>query len=149
MIIEGSWLWLISGLVLWIIEIFTSGFVMGLFGTACFIVAPFVGAGVSFTRQLILFGVSTAVLLVGIRPMVVKHLYKHGASQCTNVDALIGKTGVVIEEIDPADAKGRVRIGGEDWRAVTPDESRIEVSARVIVRRIDGCKVIVEAVEEA
>jgi hypothetical protein len=34
-------LWVIAGLALFIIEIFTPGFVMGVFGVACLVVAPF------------------------------------------------------------------------------------------------------------
>ena len=57
-------LWVIAGLVLWIVEIFTPGFVIGLFATACLAVAPFAGAGVSFKMQLLVFGVATVISAV-------------------------------------------------------------------------------------
>jgi membrane protein implicated in regulation of membrane protease activity len=62
----------------------------------------------------------------------------------TNVDALVGRTGLVTEAVDQALNRGRVRLGGEEWRAVTPDESKIEAGTKVIVKAVEGCKVVVE-----
>ncbi|MFH1701745.1 MAG: NfeD family protein [Candidatus Zixiibacteriota bacterium] len=138
-------MWVIAGLVLWIVEIFTPGFVVGVFGTACLIVAPFAGADVTFKMQLLVFGIATAVMSLGIRPIILKHFYRRETKIRTNVDALVGKSGQVTEVIDHASGTGRARIGGEVWRAITADDSRIEVGQKVIVREIDGCKVVVEA----
>jgi membrane protein implicated in regulation of membrane protease activity len=138
-------MWVIAGLVLWIIEIFTPGFVVGVFGTACLIVAPFVGADVTVKMQLLVFGIATAFLSLGIRPLILKYAYGREAKIKTNVDALVGKSALVTEVIDNASGTGRVRIGGEVWLAVTLDDSRIEIGQKVTVREIDGSKVVVEA----
>lgn len=141
-------IWLIAGLVLWIIEIFTPGFVIGVFGTGCLIVAPFAGASVSFKMQLLVFGIATAVMSLGIRPLILKHFYGREAKIKTNVDALVGKFGLVTEVIDHLDRTGRANIGGENWRAITLDESRVEIGQKVIVKAIDGCKIIVEVAND-
>jgi membrane protein implicated in regulation of membrane protease activity len=137
-------IWVIAGLVLWIVEIFTPGFVAGVFGTACLIVAPFAGTDFTFKAQLLVFGIATAVMSLGIRPLVLKHFCRAEAKISTNVDALIGKAGLVTETIDHASGTGRVKIGGEVWRAITPDESRVDVGVKVAVRAVEGCKVVVE-----
>ena len=113
-------IWIIAGLVLWIVEIFTPGFVVGVFGAACLIVAPFAGAGIPFKMQLLVFGIATAVMSLTVRPLILKHFYGREAKVKTNVDALVGKSGMVMEVIDNASGTGRARIGGEVWRAVTP-----------------------------
>ena len=143
--IEVWHMWVIAGLVLWIVEIFTPGFVAGVFGTACFIVAPFAGADVSFNMQLLVFGIATAVMALGIRPLILKHFYGREAKIKTNVDALVGKSGLVTEVIDHTSESGMAKIEGEVWRAVTADDSQIEVGQKVTVREIDGIKVVVEA----
>ncbi len=146
---EAWHIWVIAGLMLWIIEIFTPGFfVMGVFGTACLVVALVAGAGVSFKLQLLVFGVAVGIMALAIRPFVMKNFYRRNANTKTNVDALVGKSGFVTEDIDHMTGTGRVKIGGEVWRAVTPDDARLTIGQKVTVRELEGCKVIVEAATE-
>ena len=146
---EAWHIWVITGLVLWIIEIFTPGFfVMGVFGTACLIVTPVAGAGMSFKLQLFVFGVAVGIMALTIRPFVMRHFYRRNAKTKTNVDALIGKSGFVTEDIDHMTGTGRVKIGGEVWRAVTPDDVRLTIGQKVMVRELEGWKVIVEVATE-
>jgi membrane protein implicated in regulation of membrane protease activity len=137
-------LWVIAGLALWIIEIFTSGFVIGVFGTACLIAAPFALAGASFTSQLLAFGIATLILFFAIRPFVVKHLYHAEHKARTNVDALIGAIGLVVDPVDHFAGTGSIKIGGEIWSAISLSENDIETGTKVIVRGIEGCKVRIE-----
>jgi len=138
-------LWVIAGFILLIVEIFTPAFVMGVFGLGCFITAAFAGYGCSLTLQLIVFGVTCAILAFSIRPLVLKGLCRNTPQYKSNVDALTGQTGCVIEAIHPSTKTGRVKIGGEDWRAITADESDIEAGQKVLIKGIDGNKVIVES----
>jgi len=139
-------IWVIAGLALWIVEIFTPGFVAGVFGTACLIVVPFASTGFTFKTQLLVFGIATAVVSLGIRPLILRHFLRAGMKIKTNVDALVGKTGLVTEAIDYVSGTGRVRIGGEVWRAITSDESRVDVGTKVEVREVEGCKVVVHVI---
>lgn len=56
-------------------------------------------------------------------------------------EGMISREGVVIERCDPF---GRVRIGPEIWTAESLDGTEIDVADRVIVRDIEGLRVIVE-----
>ena len=138
-------LWVIAGLALLIVEIFTPGFVIGVFGVACLVVAPFAGGHASLNTQLLVFGIATAAMSLGIRPLIIRYLCRRESMTKTNVDALVGRTGLVTEAVDHASNQGRVRLGGEEWRAVTPDESKIEAGTKVVVKSVEGCKVIVES----
>jgi membrane protein implicated in regulation of membrane protease activity len=146
--LEAWHLWVIAGLVLWIMEIFTPGFVVGVFGTACLAVAPFAGADVSFKMQLLVFGVTTVIMTFTIRPLILNHLYGRDPKIRTNVDALIGKSGFVTESIDHLHGSGRVKIGGELWRAITQNDSPVEIGRKVTVREVEGNKLIVETITE-
>lgn len=53
----------------------------------------------------------------------------------TNIDRLIGKTGVVIRSVSP-DKPGLVRIDDEDWRA-RADQTLLEKN-KIVVESIEG-----------
>ncbi len=146
--LEAWHLWVIAGLVLWIMEIFTPGFVVGLFGTACLAAAPFAGAEVSLKLQLLVFGIATVIMMLGIRPLILKHFYGRDPKIRTNVDALIGKSGLVTEIIDHTHGSGRVKIEGEIWRAITQNNSPVEIGRKVTVREVEGNKLVVETITE-
>ncbi len=137
-------IWVILGILLWIIEIFTPAFVAGVLGTACLIVAPFAAGGLPLTNQLLVLGLATAVLALKIRPLALRYLHRHGAKARTNVEAMVGKPGVIVAALDHPAGATRVKIGGEEWLAVTQDGAPIPVGTKVIIRQVEGCKVVVE-----
>jgi membrane protein implicated in regulation of membrane protease activity len=47
-----------------------------------------------------------------------ERLHKGGENRVSNIDALIGRVGVVIESIEP-DGSGYVKIDGDEWKAVS------------------------------
>lgn len=63
----------------------------------------------------------------------------------TNVDAIIGKTGIVAQKIT-RDVGGRVKVGGEDWKASAAED--IEEGSKVVVTGITGATLIVERIRE-
>jgi len=93
-------IWIIAGLVFWIVEIFTHGFVDGVFCAKCLIVAPFASVGIPFKMQILVFGIATAVMSLTIRPLILKHFFGREAKIKTNMDALVGKSGMVTGVVD-------------------------------------------------
>jgi membrane-bound ClpP family serine protease len=66
------------------------------------------------------------------------------------IDRVIGKHAVVLEEINPLAATGRVRVEREEWRADSYG-AVIPKDATVIILEVSGTRVIVEeihAIEE-
>lgn len=61
----------------------------------------------------------------------------------TNADRYIGKTGVVTEEIDNTAGRGLVKVLGSIWTARSEDGAVIAAGENVLVKRIEGVKVIV------
>ncbi len=59
--------------------------------------------------------------------------------QPTNVDAVLGKTGVVTKRIAPRDT-GLVKVGAEEWRAelAQGDDTAREVGATITVSSVEG-----------
>lgn len=60
-------------------------------------------------------------------------------NQLTNVDAVVGKTGVVTKRIGPRDC-GIVKVGSEDWRAelLQTSEKPREIGQEVLIVSVEG-----------
>jgi membrane protein implicated in regulation of membrane protease activity len=93
----------------------------------------------SIAYQAVVFAVVSVILIPLTRP-VARRMSRKGAAK-TNVDALVGRTAYVLEEIDPARNTGRVRIGGEEWRAVS--DATISAESQVVVTGVEGTTVSV------
>ena len=140
--------WIIAGIALLIAEIFTPGFVVACFGVACFPAALLAWFGLELKLQIAAFSVSTLVVLFGIRPLFIRYSRSAADKARTNIDALIGKTGLVTERIDPTTRKGRVSVSGDDWWAFSADEKLIEPGVKVAVVGVDGTKLHVKPISE-
>ena len=142
-----SWYyWLTLGILMIIIEIFTPGFVLASFGIGCLLAALGSFLGFNIYIQITLFCIGTLFVFFTIRPLYKKHILPEKDQEPTNVDALKGQQARVIEKIDHDQDSGRVKIGGEDWRAVAEDGSTIETGEMVKVLRIEGVKAIVRKI---
>ena len=95
--------------------------------------------------QILVFLTVSCVLLALLWPMVRKHLKPKLVA--TNADALVGRVCAVTEDIDPMEG-GRVKLGDVTWSARTETEEPIPAGSHVKILRIQGAKVIVEAVKK-
>lgn len=139
-------IWIIVGILLIIGEIFTPGFLLACFGLACCAAGLIAALTFGLRAQIITFSLTTLALFFGIRPIMLKYLHKSGSKLKTNIDALIGRNGVVVERIDGASGTGRVLVGGENWRGVSVDEKVIEKGEKIEVVRVEGTKLLVRKV---
>ena len=139
--------WLLVFLVALIIEIAT----VSLFGIwfaagalAAFVVSLFTDI---WWVQILVFLLVSLVLVIFTRPVAERYLNKDRTK--TNVDANIGRQGVVIETIDNLKPSGEVNLAGQMWMARSKnDKKKIPAGARVVVREIQGVKLIVDECEE-
>ena len=137
-------IWITIGVICMIIEIFTPGFLFLSFGLGAIITGLITLTHIPLWAQLVVFIVISIILFLNLRKLSVK-LTKETIP--TNVDALMGKKGFVTEQI-PEAGKGYVKIGGETWSAISQDETMIEVNQKIVVKNIDGNKLIVKIFEE-
>ena len=80
-----------------------------------------------------------AVWLQGVtKPLVKKYLRPR--IQATNADRCVGRTGVVLEDIDNLAATGQVRVCGSVWSARSTAGAPIAAGTTVVVDRIEGVK---------
>ncbi|MCP4634559.1 MAG: NfeD family protein [candidate division Zixibacteria bacterium] len=144
---EAWHVWIIIGIVLAIIEIFTTDFMNMAFGPGAFVTALFAALGFGFKVQLFIFALSTIVVFIFMRKVAVKYLTKDKPETRTNVDALVDREAIVTVTVGDQTKQGQVKIGGEEWSAVSADGEEIHEGEKVVVTAIDGNKVIVKKAE--
>ena len=140
-----SIIWLVLMVVFLIMEAATVQLVSTWFavGALAAMVVSLLGAEVWL--QLVVFFALSIVLLILLFPMARKHLKPKLVA--TNADALVGRLCIVTEEIGPLEG-GRVKLGDVSWSALVETGESIPVGSQVKILRIQGAKVIVEAVKK-
>lgn len=112
--------WIAVAILAAIVEVSIPHFGVIFVSAGALVAALATGMGLSGSAQVIVFAVSLGLSLWLIRPRIVRHLGAPGVPSRT--EQLIGREGVVTQDIDSLVGAGRVNIGGEDWaaRATTP-----------------------------
>ncbi|MDD3594499.1 MAG: NfeD family protein [Candidatus Gastranaerophilales bacterium] len=133
------WLvWLISGIVLVILEIFTPTLFLLSIAFACFIVAFLSWLEFSLLWQAIVFAILAVLLIKFIRPLFISKV-----KDDTNTNIYNDKEATVIEQVDNAQLKGRIKVFDEEWAAKSVDDSVIESGSVVIIEKIESMSAIV------
>ncbi len=88
--------------------------------------------------------VVTIITLIATRPLAKRII--NNTKTHTNSDKNIGKTAVVTIEIDNYQSTGQVKVGSSVWSAKSADNSIIEKNSKVIVKEIEGVKLVVEKI---
>ncbi len=144
----SSNLWLVWTLVCvfaLILEVTSGTFYLMCFalGAACSIIASLLTS--ALWVQVLVFVIGSALCVFGVRPFAVKYLHPHHDDRPSNADALIGRTGIVIEPIEP-DKPGYVKVDGDEWKATADAGATIEKGRQVKIVSRDS--IIVKVVEE-
>lgn len=91
--------------------------------------------------QMVVFLAVSAGLLLALRPLVRR--YVSPKITATNVDSVVGATGLVTAAIDNVSAAGQVKLGGMVWTARSTSGDPIPEGSLVKVDRIEGVKAFV------
>ena len=139
------YVWLVVAVLLFIMEALTVQLVSIWLGIAALITILPAAFGTSIGVQLIVFTISSIILLIFTKPFCKKIINKKKIYH-TNADQVIGKTAVVIEEINNLNSAGRIMVDGIYWTARSQNGEVIPESDEVIINKIEGVKVIVEKI---
>lgn len=143
-----TFLWILVIIAAALFEGVTAGlvslwFVIG--GIVSMILSMF---GVDEFIQIIVFIVVSVLAMIALRPFIKKSVYKRtGEESKTNVDRLIGKSGIVTEQIDDLKNTGEVIINGQRWSAKPVSDNLdliVDVGSKVEIKGIEGVKLIVQ-----
>ena len=135
-------IWLGILAVFLVIEGLTTALTTIWFAGGALVAAIAAGVGLGIVPQLILFFCVSLVLLLFTRPAALKLMRKD--TEKTNVEGLLGKSAVVIQQINNLAQTGQVRINDIEWMARTSDDSvKIPVGTVVVIEAVHGVRLIV------
>lgn len=140
-------IWLIIAGIFFIGEIATVGFLIFWFGVGSLIamVASFFTD--SIIIQTTIFVISSTILIFATKPFVKKFVDVKNTN--TNAFSIIGKTALVIKEINPIQSQGQIKINGEIWSAESDNSEVIPEGSEVEILQIKGVKTIVKTIKIA
>lgn len=140
------WIWLGAAVLFGVVEGVTAGLVSVWFAVGS--VGAFFAAvgGLDVTMQMVIFAAVSAAALAMTRPLV----RKVGKSRHTptNLDRVVGRTGLVTEAIDNRESSGAVYVDGKTWTARSDGGEVIPAGAQVKIARMEGVKLFVRKSEE-
>jgi membrane protein implicated in regulation of membrane protease activity len=147
------WVWLGVAVVFALVELtaLAGTFVLLPFAVSAFAasLAGFYDASVELQWAIFVIGGGVAWWLFWryLRRFVDEHAMPEGVG----ADRLVGSTAIVTVDIDPDDTerKGRVKVLGEQWGALTAGNRMLPQGSKVRVTTMEGTRVMVEAITEA
>ena len=138
-----SWIvWLALILVFVIIEVMSLEFtfLMLAIGSLGGLVAGLVGA--PWWLQVIVAGLLSLLLLLVVRPVLLRALRRGGDPTRSNVDALLGLAGTITND-HTGNANHAKLANGETWTARSVEGASLAEGTRVVVVAIDGATAVV------
>ncbi|HXH35028.1 MAG TPA: NfeD family protein [Plantibacter sp.] len=145
-ITEYAWIaWLVLILVFVIIEVLSLEFtfLMLAVGSVVGLLSGLIG--VPWWGQLLIAAAASVLLLLAVRPALLRALQKGADPAKSNVDALLGQHGIVVSTVSRHD--GQVKLSnGETWTArIAQDslEAPLEPGTPIVLTIVDGATAIV------
>jgi membrane protein implicated in regulation of membrane protease activity len=138
-------IWLIAAGVFFIGEIITVGFLifwLGIGALLAMIVSFFTS---NLIIQTAVFVISSTILMFATKPFVNK-ITKNDKKVSTNVYSIIGKKGIVTQDINIVEGKGQIKVNGELWSAICNGNITISAGTEVEVKEVRGVKALVEPI---
>jgi membrane protein implicated in regulation of membrane protease activity len=139
-------MWVGLALILAVIEVASLDFFFVMLALAALFAALLAALGVIFPLQVAGAGVAALVMVLVLRPPLVRRL-SPGLAQLTGTAALVGRSAIVLAAVDPSG--GQIKLAGEVWSARkksgTDDTQIFEPGQTVWVQAIEGATAMVVA----
>ena len=136
-------MWVALAMICAIAEIFIPGFFIMCFSVGALVALSFSLLGVPAVWQWVIFAVGSTAAIFLVRPFAMRYLRKKEKEVVSNADAILGKACTVSEAI-PAKGYGRVKLGGDEWKATSVDGSAIAEGTHVRIVARESLIVTVE-----
>jgi len=143
---EIWWIWMILAAILLIGEILTVGFFLIFLSIGSAAAGILALLGVGRPGQIIVFIIVSGILFVFGRRFADR--VTENQPPGIGADRFIGQEGVVLESIDHNANTGSVRIGQDEWRAISESGEIIQKGSRIEVTRINGTRAVVKTIEK-
>lgn len=136
--------WLGLAILLGVAELFSLDLILLMMATGAVVGMLVALLGLGAPVQIVAAVATSIAMLALVRPNIVKRLHS-GPELTLGHAALVGKTGVVVDEVSLQ--SGQIRVGGEIWTARPYDETEvIEPGATVDIFEIRGATAYVHRI---
>ncbi|MEV0524347.1 NfeD family protein [Streptomyces sp. NPDC050439] len=137
-----AWVWwLIGAAALGIPLVLTAMPEFGMLSVGAVAGAVTAGLGGGTVLQVVVFAAVSVALIAVVRPVAARHRSQR-PELATGIEALKGRTAVVLERVDASG--GRIKLAGEVWSARALDTAQsYEAGREVDVVEIDGATAVV------
>lgn len=141
----ASWaIWLIIAGLTAGLEVLSGDFFLLMVGGGAAAAAIAAALGAALWLQLVVFGLTAILLVLGVRPWARRMLARGQPEIADGIDAVIGTGGVVTQTVD--NHGGRIKVGSEEWSAIAQLPYDIyEVGTKVIIVEVRGAHAVVAA----
>ena len=143
---EIWWIWMGLAAAFLIGEIFTAGFFLIFLSIGAAAAGVLALLDVGYAGQFIVFIVISGILFVFGRRFADRVTGKQPAG--IGADRFIDQDGIVLEKIDNTTNTGSVRVGQDEWRAISETGDILPEGARIRVTQINGTRAVVKMIEE-
>lgn len=146
-VLAYTWvLWLALILVFVVIEMMTVDFTFLMLAVGSLGGLILALLGTPFALQIVVACLVAALLLLAVRPPLLRRLRRGEDHTPSNMDAVRTMRGIAVKSVTAR--TGLVRLSnGETWTARSDSEMTIDPGEQVQVRRVDGATVVVVPVE--
>jgi inner membrane protein len=128
-------IWFLVGIALLILELIIPGLIIAFFGIgACVVALVCLITDISLNAQLIIFIVSSVLLLLCLRKWLRSIFMGHSESKqnlSEDLQDFLGRRAVVMEKIGP-NLTGKVEFHGTNWQASAEEEIAEGVAVEII-----------------
>lgn len=142
-----SWfLWLAAFVILIGIEAATMALTTIWFAGGALVAFFLALSGIGSNIQLGVFFLVSLLLLFGTRPFAIRYVNKNTVK--TNVEGIVGRKARITAAVNNDLATGAAVVAGQEWTARSENGELFEEGTMVIVKAIQGVKLIVGRIEE-
>jgi len=143
---EIWWVWMALAAIFLIGEIFTAGFFLIFLSVGAAAAGILALLDVSRVGQFIVFIVVSGILFVFGRRFADRVTEKQPPG--IGADRFVDQEGIVLETIDNSNNTGSVRIGQDEWRAISETGELLQEGTHIKVTQIDGTRAMVKMIEK-
>lgn len=139
-------IWVIVGVAMLIAELLSVTFVFLFLSVGAFVTAILSWTGLTPTvnSQLFCFSVVSVLSLLALRKPLLQ--FSRRKNKSLEYSEYVGDKATVVQTI-PSDGEGRVFYRGTEWIALTQKGHPIAMGSSVIIKQLDGIKLIVSELE--
>ena len=138
-------LWLVLTVVFVITEALSIALISIWFAVGAVLAMVSALFGAPLWLQLLIFIAVSGVLVLAAKPLSEKMINKRAVQ--TNADRVIGQTAFVTQTINNSLSTGQVRVLEQVWTARSVSDELIVEGTTVVVKDIQGVKVLVEPIK--